>query len=121
MLVDQQVAAASSQRQGLAIHALSDGTRVVSYEARLAAGWSKPLSQIRFVLPVPYPAAQPDCFFADSDLRLANGAMPVNTGMQPLNGVALVWFSWHLTAWSPQQDNLLTYIRFIESRLRDAR
>jgi hypothetical protein len=47
--------------------------------------------------------------------------MPANTGMQALEGEQLLWFSWHLAAWRPNFDNVNTYIRFVESRLKDAR
>jgi len=121
MLVDRQINDAAAQRPSVVTQRLPDGSSVVSFESHLVHGWNKSLVQVRFVLPVPYPAAQPDCFYADPDLRLASGAMPVNSGIQPLNDVSLVWFSWHLTTWQPQRDNLLTYIRFVESRLHDPR
>ena len=47
--------------------------------------------------------------------------MPTNTGEQILDGQPRLWFSWHLSSWSPAIDNIHTYLRFIESRLRDAR
>jgi hypothetical protein len=73
------------------------------------------------VLSPAYPAAQPDCFYADLDLRVGAG-MPTNTGIQQLGADQLLWFSWHLrTSWRPGRDDLLTYLRFIESRFTDAR
>lgn len=121
MLVEQQMAVVVGTRPGATLQRFTDGTSVVSYEADLPSGWNKPATQVSFVLPVPFPAAQPDCFFVDADLRLANGAMPVNSGIQPLNGVPLVWFSWHVSTWTPSRDNIATYIRFVERRLNDPR
>lgn len=121
MLVGVQTALAASQRPSLLVERLPDCAHVVSFESELVPGWNKPVTQVRFVLPLPYPAAQPDCFYADIDLRLASGAMPGSSGIQALNGVSLLWFSWHLTAWHPQRDNVLTYVRFVESRLHDPR
>jgi hypothetical protein len=100
---------------------LPDGTTVVTSNMRLPAGWSQHQVTVEFVLPIPFPSAQPDCFYVDADLRLANGAMPTNTGPQVLDGQPRLWFSWHLTSWSPDVDNITTYLRFIESRFRDAR
>ena len=75
---------------------------------------------VAFVLTVAYPAAQPDCFYADQALRLASGSMPQNAGIQSLAGKAWLWFSWHLGAWVPGRDSATTYARFIESRLSHA-
>ena len=64
--------------------------------------------------------APPDCFYADPGLRLAGGGMPTNSGLQPLAGQPLMWFSWHVASWNPARDTLLGYIRFIAERLRRA-
>jgi E2/UBC family protein E len=100
---------------------LSDGTTVVAASMRLPAGWNRDQVTVEFVLPIPYPNAQPDCFYTDADLRLVGGAMPTNSGQQMLESEPRLWFSWHLAAWTPGVDNIHTYLRFIESRFRDAR
>lgn len=100
---------------------LADGTAIVSATMDLPSGWSSSRTCVQFLLPVAFPSAQPDCFFADLDLRLADGTMPMNSGIQPLDGSDLLWFSWHLSSWSPATDNTATYLRFIERRLRDVR
>lgn len=89
----------------------------------LPAGWSKPAVTVWFVVPAGYPAAQPDCFWVDADLRLINGSMPQNTGVQalPWSQAEALWFSWHLTQWRPGRDQLITYARFIARRLHDLR
>jgi hypothetical protein len=86
---------------------------------KLPAGWSKENTQIKFIAPVGYPLARPDCFWADTDLRLANGNMPQNAQPNATPPVlsGYLWFSWHLSTWNPNNDNLLTYINVIKRRL----
>ena|SRR5579863_2340354 len=103
-----------------AIQETGDGTHIVSARLTLHAGWNAASTLVRFLVPIPFPAAQPDCFYADPGLRLANGAMPMNAGLQPLAGEQLVWFSWHVAYWNPARDSLLGYMRFIAERLRRA-
>ena len=80
-------------------------------------------SPVWFVVPVGYPAAQPDCFWASAELRLSSGAAPSNSGEQIIPGLQqpALWFSWHLTTWRPAHDDLTTYARFIQRRFADAR
>src|SRR4051794_14439822 len=97
----------------------SDGTAVVHMPSiPLPDGWSSPTTSVWFLVPMGYPAAQPDCFWAGEELRLANGGMPSNSGLQPVagQGQARLWFSWHLASWRPSLDNVSTYARFIEKR-----
>lgn len=72
-----------------------------------------------------YPQARPDCFWADGGLRLASGGMPINSAIQVIPDFPelgqLIWFSWHLTSWDPNRDNLVTYLHAIRRRLRDPR
>jgi hypothetical protein len=101
-----------------------DGSLVVSLpDVALPPGWSMQTSPVWFVTPIGYPAAQPDCFWASPDLRLASGAMPANAGVQPVPIAqhAALWFSWHLAAWRPARDALITYARFVLRRFVDAR
>lgn len=101
----------------------ADGSALVCLpDAPLPSGWSKSVTTVWFVVPVGYPAAQPDCFWVDEDVRLAGDALPVNSGAQPIGGTGPVglWFSWHLPAWQPSRDGLGTFVRFIEARFRDA-
>lgn len=85
---------------------------------RLPAGWSKPTTQVHFVVPVGYPYAQPDCFHTDQDLRLAGGGMPQNAAFQDLMPMGTtLWFSWHLgRPWKPGKDTLLTWTKVIDNR-----
>ena len=89
----------------------------------LPSGWSAPTTPIWFAIPSGYPAAQPDCFWADGGLRLAGGALPQNSGVQtlPASDRSVLWFSWHLGLWRPGRDQLISYVRFITQRFIDVR
>lgn len=102
----------------------ADGTSLVTLPAvQLPTGWSATKTTVWFVVPVGYPAAQPDCFWAYPDLRLANGSIPANAGAQvvPFLEAPALWFSWHLSAWRSSQDSVTTYARFVSRRFDDAR
>lgn len=102
----------------------ADGTFVVEVRALpLPPGWSKTATTARFIVPVGFPHAMPDCFWTDQDLRLANNADPQASNMQVLPGTSEPqrWFSWHANKWTPNRDSLLTYTKVIEARLREAR
>jgi hypothetical protein len=98
---------------------LADGTAIVTAVVTLPPGWNQQSATVQVVLPVAFPSAQPDCFYVEPSLRLADGSMPANSGIQALDGQELLWFSWHLTTWSPACDTIHSYLRFVESRLRD--
>jgi hypothetical protein len=99
-----------------------DGSAVVQVPSvRLPTGWSKAETSVIWVLSPAYPAAQPDCFYTDLDLSLSGGGAPANSGVQVLGDRPLLWFSWHLQSWRPAVDDLVSYLRFIEMRLSDAR
>lgn len=123
MVSEIEVARLQAAHLGAQVLRRPDGTAIVVVpEVALPAGWSCRHTCVRWVLSPAYPAAQPDCFYADLDLRLSSGAMPTNTGVQQVDAQPLLWFSWHLqVAWRPSRDNLLTYLRFIESRFADVR
>lgn len=101
-----------------------DGSAIITVPSvPLPAAWSKPATTIKFVAPVGYPHAKPDCFWADADLTLQNGAQPQASNMTPLPGTTqpLRWFSWHVAQWDPNRDNFVTYLNVIRRRLKDAR
>lgn len=89
----------------------------------LPPGWSASATPVWFIVPAGYPAAQPDCFWADGALRLSGGAQPQNSGLQtlPTTSRSVLWFSWHLGSWRPGRDHLTSYVRFIYQRFADAR
>ena len=88
---------------------------------RLPSGWSLAETTLVVIVPVGFPHVGPDCFFADGELRLASGAEPANSAMQPLQGRQYRWFSWHPASWVPGAGALGRYLRFCEARLREVR
>ena len=53
------------------------------------------------LVPAGYPHVGLDCFYIHRDLRLASGAEPSNSSLQPFFGLQLRWFSWHVPGWDP--------------------
>jgi hypothetical protein len=104
---------------------LGDGSFVITVpRVVIPSGWTAQEATIRFLVPVGYPTARPDCFWADESLRLSNGQIPQNTGSNAIPGGAstpLRWYSWHLTHWSPNSDTLTTYVNVIRKRFAEAR
>ena len=102
---------------------LASGTHLISVGGvPLPAGWSKVATNIRFLVPPGYPFAALDCFWADDDLRLADGRLPQNAGagnVPPETGAPGLWFSWHLVhPWNPNRDTLSSWMNTINDRLR---
>lgn len=80
---------------------------------------------VLFVVPPGFPAAQPDHFFTDIEVRCNDLSFPHNT--RESNGILLseigfpqwshsMWWSWHLQMWNPNQSSLFTYMKVIEQR-----
>jgi hypothetical protein len=84
--------------------------------------WNKAQATVLFITPVGYPAAKPDCFWVDADLRLKSGGIPKNANIQvpPFGGEPRLWFSWHTSSWNANRDNLTTYLQVVLDRLRRA-
>jgi hypothetical protein len=107
-----------------AVEAPGAGWIVRIPNVELPPGWSKARSDIRFVAPNGYPFAQPDCFWADVDLRLANGNVPQSANPNnalPGSPEPGLWFSWHLQQpWNPNRDDFLTWLAVIRQRFARA-
>jgi len=90
---------------------------------KLSNGWSHQSTTVKFLAPVGYPFAKPDCFWIEPTVRLKSGGMPQNCNISAIPEVNVnhLWFSWHVAQWNPNRDNLLTFVRVIESRLKDPR
>lgn len=88
----------------------------------LPVGWNKGGVTVKFIAPVGYPLARPDCFWCDVDLRLSSGTMPQNTAINiiPETNENALWFSWHVSQWNPNRDSLSTYTKVIEGRFKVA-
>jgi len=122
--LDLQFEILKGYEPGSLLHKFPDGSHLlVVPDVVLPAGWTKLATEVRFIAPVGYPLSRPDCFWADSDLRLSNGNLPQNTAVNQIPNIASnhLWFSWHVASWDPNHDNLLTYLYVIRRRLHDPR
>ena len=99
---------------------LEDGSLLVTVPMSLPPGWSSASTTVRFVVPTAYPASPPDCFYADEGLRLASGVMPANSGHQVFRGNQYLWFSWHVSDWHPNRNDIASFVRFIGRRFKNA-
>lgn len=111
---------------GATMQALPDGSVWVVVPGVAAAppgAWSHPAVTVRFLLPLGFPQARPDCFWADPELRLAGGGLPQNSAIQdaPHGAGQQLWFSWHVAHWNPQVDTVQTYLNVVRRRLQEAR
>jgi Prokaryotic E2 family E len=103
---------------------LPSGVVLVELEkVPLPPGWNQESTLVRFLIPVGYPFAAPDCFWTEKDLRIAPTKQPQATNFQPIPEANLpgMWFSWHVQGWNPNRSNLVTYAKVIEQRLKDIR
>jgi hypothetical protein len=104
---------------------LPSGSALVTIpDIALPKGWSAGKTTIHFLVPVGYPGPPPDCFWADQSLALATGAQPQasNVTTIPETNIAGRWFSWHVVNaqnnWSPNRDDLMTFVAIVLDRLR---
>lgn len=117
--VEAQLKAVEMVFPGARVDSRSDGAMLVTVPSvPLPVGWSARATTVYFIAPAGYPMAQPDCFWADTTLRLASGAMPQASNLSPIPGEseARLWFSWHLSAWNPVRDTLISFVRSIQGR-----
>src|SRR4051812_13738599 len=98
----------------------SDGQRVaVVPDVPVSDGWSLPTVTLRVLVPDGYPHVHLDCFYTETDLRLASGAEPANSSIQDIFGGQYRWFSWHAAAENAGNGSLDKYVRFCERRLKE--
>lgn len=120
--LDKQMAVLSDRFAGAAHRPLPSGAGLVTVPTvTIPPGWSKTETSVRFVVPNGYPFAALDCFWADADLRLANGQVPQNANPQVLPEVSEdgLWFSWHLAhGWNANRDTLSSWMNTVLDRLR---
>lgn len=122
-IFDRHFADLSAKCPRVSQDALPSGPILITIDAvPLPTGWNKETTSVRFLAPVGYPFSQPDCFWADPNLRLANGLVPQASNDQPIPDINApgTWFSWHVQQWNPNKDSLTTYYRVIEQRLKQA-
>jgi hypothetical protein len=123
-VADSHLAALRRRWKRASLIGLADGTRLVTVPGMsLPDGWNQTETTVHFLVPVGFPISRPDCFYADANLKLANGNLPMNANVQAMPGSTSqqLWFSWHLASWNPAVDTLMTFMRVIEDRLRQAR
>jgi Prokaryotic E2 family E len=125
-VIAAQFAEVAARFKGATLERLPSGAALITIPTfALAAGWNRAETTIRFVAPEKYPFANPDCFWADANLRLANGSEPQNSGSSPIPETALGdlrWFSWHVqNNWNPSRDTLFSWIACIAQRFRNAK
>jgi hypothetical protein len=128
-VIEEQFAALKGRDRygGATLTRLPNGTAVVTIpEFPLPAGWNRKSTTVYFVVPVGYPTARPDTFWAETGLTLASGAEPQATNRNnDTHGLPdkrnLLWFSWHPSSWNPNRDTLINYVGVIDRRLRDVR
>jgi len=89
-------------------------------------GWNRKQTKLLFLIPSTYFHTAPDNFYVESGLRLSNGNTPGGYSEGPGVPVGGAWgcFSWHAEKWQPVNsiedgDNLLTFIRTVNIRLRE--
>lgn len=97
----------------------------------LPRGYRQTICTVLFVAPPGYPAARPDHFFTDIEIRLENGRWPhcitpLGSNNSPLQCWPqweghCQWWSWHLQAWDPNRSSLYTYMKVIQQRFEPAR
>ena len=84
-------------------------------------GWNITQATLRFIIPNGYPVSPPDCFWVEPNLTV-NGAKPKSSEYNnaiPEANINCHWFSWHIEQgrWSPNRDNLLTWLQSCRGRL----
>jgi hypothetical protein len=92
----------------------------------LPEGWNCKQTKLLFLIPSTYCHTAPDNFYVESGLRLSNSNTPGGYSEGASVPVGGTWgcFSWHAEKWQPGNsieggDNLLTFIRTVNIRLRE--
>lgn len=91
---------------------------VVFHGYQVPAGYPKGSTDLLLKFPMSYPNGQPDMFWTEEDLLLANGAVPRSAdAIETALGKRWRRFSWHPANWNPGRDSLRTYLEFVNGRL----
>jgi Prokaryotic E2 family E len=118
--LEEQIGELQEMYPGATATHLPDGTTlIIISDVVLPLGWNQLSTRVQFIVPLGYPMARPDCFWADSSLRLESGVDPQASNLAPpvpgTNENAR-WFSWHVSNWNPATDTLKTYLHVICNR-----
>lgn len=123
-LLEEQFEILKREFPDATLRQLPSGAALISIpNFNLISGWSHEKTSVKFLAPVGFPFAKPDCFWLNPEVRLRTGVLPQSSNISPIPEVNEnhLWFSWHVGQWNPNRDNLLTYVRVIENRLREPR
>lgn len=91
-------------------------------EEPLPGTWTKPTTQLVWLVPPAYPTQGLDCFWIDEDAHSPPGTPAVNTQIQdcPLRtGIKRRWVSWHMQ-WNPLAHDIEVWLQSIRKCLRQA-
>lgn len=96
--------------------------RIEVPDVPLSDEWNRKSTRIRFLVPLAYPSAPPDCFWADAGVALKGDVEPKGANHQPIPGTteSLRWFSWHVQQWNPNAHTISSFFQVILDRLRTA-
>lgn len=87
----------------------------------LPRGYSTDSTTLLLRFPLSYPSGQPDMFWTDPELTLANGRSPQRAdAIEEHLGRRWRRFSWHHQRWNPGTDDLKTYLEFVNVGLKRA-
>lgn len=84
----------------------------------LPQGWNMQTTKLLVILPVQYPQAPLQGFYADANLKLADGRAPSGGGAATIDNEQWLRFCWNPQTWDMSRENLWKYIKFVESRFR---
>ncbi len=87
----------------------------------LPESWSKPSTELVWIVQIGYPSQPVDCFWIDADAKSPPGQNPVNTQIQPCplgTGKSRRWVSWHVTPWDPLRHNIEVWLNSMRQGLR---
>jgi len=87
----------------------------------LPQGFNKGKTSLLIRAPVSYPNGKLDMFWVDVDVLLKNGEPPPQSNVIE-DHVRRKWrrVSWHPQQWNPGNDNLRTFIEFVQVGLNKA-
>ena len=119
-LVGAQLQSLRKRHPSARVEQASDGQRcLVVPDVKTVPGWNVDRVTLRVVIPAGYPHTKLDCFYTEAQLRLASGAEPQSSALQPAFGGQYRWFSWHVGTWDASTASLDQYVNFCRRRLRE--
>ena len=93
-------------------------TYIIIPSISLPNGWNMPATKILVILPVQYPQASPQGFYADPNLKLADSRAPSGSGAAVIDSEQWLRFCWNPQVWDMSRESLWKYIKFVETRFR---